>query len=456
MKPFNQKNLPEPLERAKQLALEHKISDASLLFSIPGYHTSSSQALVCSDDTVIAGDLLLSTRSGPLSKKQIAMLFCFGDLTIDGELLLDDYEYWPLLFVQGNLVCTNVLKGGMPLIVLGDLKTNYFIGEYNDGPMRVGGKLECLGYIPRVKEQGGIVGHVIGGGYNCPSFNAADEHGRKELSRIFKADVLEKGWLDSNKIRAMGRAKKSIWLSPEEIAAQEPPEMTTRPEKLQLRDSGINATHQGHLVKVAEISATIAKMIDQKIEFNPDKNSYPQSFAEAIRFQLEAHNNGKVLILPNNCVLPGLLILDWQEQWVEQNEIVAVCCMGDLTVEGDIINRTLEGGPLLFVGGKLASKNVIKAGAPIVVLEDLSANGVVIGEYNDGTMRIGGDLTAEAYLLLDHDGFVRGNINARTYSDDENEWREVLSASVFSSDDEDYPDVDLIYAAQKAGLEIFS
>jgi hypothetical protein len=94
--------------------------------------------------------------------------FAFGDLTIDGELLIDDYEYWPLLFVQGNLTCTNILKGGMPLIVLGDIKTTYFIGEYNDGPLRVGGKLDCKGYIPRVKEQGGIAGHVIAGGYNLP------------------------------------------------------------------------------------------------------------------------------------------------------------------------------------------------------------------------------------------------------------------------------------------------
>lgn len=455
MKPFKKTSLSQPLERAKQLALEHKISDASLLFSIPGYHTKSSEALVCSEDTTIAGDLLLSTRNGPLSKKQIAMLFCFGDLTIDGELLIDDYEYWPLLFVQGNLTCTNILKGGMPLIVLGNIKTTYFTGEYNDGPMRVGGKLECLGYIPRVKEQDGIAGHVIAGGYNCPSFNAAKEHGRKELSRIFQADALEKGWLDSSKIRELGRAGKTIWLSPEQIASQQPTPETVRPQKLDLSGSGIDATALGNLAAVTEIGTAIDKLIKDKIEFNPEKNSYPQSFAEAISFQLETYNRGKVLILPNNCVLPGLLILDWQEQWVEQNEIVAVCCMGNLTVEGDILNRTLEGGPLLFVGGNLATNSLIKAGAPIVVLEELRANGLVVGEYNDGTMRIGGDLTAEAYLLLDHDGFVRGNINARTYSDEENEWREVLCDAVFQSEDEDYPDVDLIYAAQKAGMKIF-
>jgi hypothetical protein len=153
--------------------------------------------------------------------------------------------------------------------------------------------------------------------------------------------------------------------------------------------------------------------------------------------------------------LTGLLILDWQEQWVEQNKVIAVCCLGDLIVEGDIVNRTLEGGPLLFVGGNLRVDNLVKAGAPVVVLGDVEANGLVIGEYNDGTMRIGGDLTAKAYLLLDHDGFVRGNTYAPMYSDEENEWREVLSDSVFPSEDEDYPEVDLIYAAQKAGMKIF-
>lgn len=458
MKQFTPTSLNKPLERAQQLSKEKQIADYKLLFSLPSYHTKSSEALVCEGNTTIEGDLLLSTRSGPLSKKKVAMLFCFGDLKIDGELLIDDYEYWPLLFVQGNLTCTNLLKGGMPLIVLGDIKTTYFIGEYNDGPMRVGGKLECLGYIPRVKDQGGIVGHIIAGGHSGQLFDAAKDHGRSALRQIFKAEALEKGWLDSSKVRALGQARESIWLSPEQIANQisnQPPaEAMERPEKLAL-SGGLDPTALGELVEVEKINSEIDKLIAEKIAFDPDKNSYPLSFSEPVRYQLQAYTKEKVLVLPHNCVLTGLLKLDWQEQWVEQNKVMAVCCLGDLIVDGDIVNRTLEGGPLLFVGGNLKVDNLVKAGAPLVVLGDVEADGLVIGEYNDGTMRIGGDLTAQAYLLLDHDGFVRGNTNARQYSDEEGEWREVLPDSVFASEDEDYPEVDLIYAAHKAGMKVF-
>lgn len=293
------------------------------------------------------------------------MIFCFGDLNIDGDLLIDDYEYWPLLFVQGNLTCKNLLKGGMPLIVLGDIKTTYFIGEYNDGPLRVGGKLDGAGYIPRVKDQGGIAGHVITGGYTCPAFNAAKDPGRSALAQVFKADALEKGWLDSSKVRALGRAGKSIWLGPEQTASQianlisnQQTAEVVRPEKLAL-SGGLDPTSLGELVAVNEINTEIFKLIEEKIAFDPDKNSYPLSFSEPVRFQLQAYPNEKVLVLPNNCTLTGLLKLDWQEHWVQQD------------------------------------------------------------------------------------------------SDEEDEWREVLSASVFASEDEDYPEVDLIYAAQKAGMKLF-
>lgn len=453
MKQFTQTSLNAALERAKQLSKEKQIADYKLIFSLPSYHTKSSAALVGEGNTTITGDLLLSTRTGPLSNKKIAMLFCFGDLNIEGELLIDDYEYWPLLFVQGDLTCTNLLKGGMPLIVLGDIKTTYFIGEYNDGPMRVGGQLDCVGYIPRVKDQDGVAGHVIAGGYTCPTFNAAKEHGRKALSQIFTADALEKGWLDSTKVRELGRAGKSIWLSPEQIASL-PATNVEQPEK-PLLSGGLDPTALGELVSTEKINSQIYKLIEEKIALDPDKNSYPLSFSEPVRFQLQDNAKGKVLVLPNNCVLTGLLVLDWQESWVQHNQVMAICCLGDLIVNGDIVNRTLEGGPLLFVGGNLRVDNLVKAGAPAVVLGDVEADGLVIGEYNDGTMRIGGDLTAQAYLLLDHDGFVRGHTNALQFSDDENEWREVLSAAVFPSEDEDYPDVDLIYAAHKTGMKVF-
>lgn len=456
MNQFVPTNISKPLERAKQLAKAQSIADYQLLFSMPGHHTKSAEVLVCDGPAQISGDLLLSTRSGHLSKKNFAMLFCFGDLNIDGDLLIDDYEYWPLLFIQGNLTCNNILKGGMPMIVLGDIKTTYLIGEYNDGPMRVGGKLDCKGYIPRVKDQNGIAGHVIAGGYNGRFFNAAKDNGRTVLSQTFKAEALDKGWLDSSKVRAMGKSGENIWLTADEARqVQAGAAPVTVPQKLDLTNTSVDPTSLGKLVSIDEIKTRMHELIEEKIEFNPDKNSYPQSFADTVRYQFESNKKGKILVLETNSALAGPLILDWKEPWVKRNNVIAICCLGDLKIDGDIVNRTLEGGPLLFVAGSLTVDNLVKAGAPVTVLGNIDATGIVIGEYNDGTMRVGGNLTAHAYLLFDHDGFVRGEISAISYSDDEGDWRDFLSPAVFPSEDEDYPDVDLIYAAHKAKMNLF-
>lgn len=435
MKSFIQTNIKDPLELAKKQAKEKYIADSDLIFSIPSYHTKASQTLVCEGNLTIKGDLLLSTKIDPLNKEEIVMLFCFGDLTIEGELLIDDYEYWPLLFVQGNLTCINLLKGGMPLIVLEDIKTNYFIGEFNDGPMRVGGKLQCLGYIPRFKDQDGFKGHIIAGGWSGQKFDASIDHGRSALSQIFKKDALENGWLDSTKVRQLGRAGESIWLSEGEVSRMPQITETIRPQKLELRGTGIDPTLLGKLLTVEQADPEIFKLIKEKMELNPKKNSYPRSFIDVISCHFEASAEEKILVLDSKKTLEGLLILDWEEAWIRQNKIMAVCCLDDLTIKGDVINRTLDNGPLLFVAGNLKIDNVIKAGAPVMVLGDVEADGLVVGEYNHGCMHIGGDLSAQAYLLLDHHGVVRGDINAFKHSDEDGEWREVLSASVFASED---------------------
>jgi hypothetical protein len=107
-------------------------------------------------------------------------------------------------------------------------------------------------------------------------------------------------------------------------------------------------------------------------------------------------------------------------------------------------------------GGNLRVDNLVKAGAPVVVLGDVKADGIVIGEYNDGTMRIGGDLTANAYLLLDHDGFVRGNTNGRRcIATKKMNGAKYFQIQCFPQKMKTIPEVDLIYAAQKSGMKIF-
>jgi hypothetical protein len=109
-------------------------------------------------------------------------------------------------------------------------------------------------------------------------------------------------------------------LSPEQInnqiSNQPPNEAAVRPEKLAL-SGGLDPTSRGELVGTEEINSQINQLIEDKIAFAPDQNSYPLSFSEPVRYQLQAYAEEKVLVLPNNCVLTGLLILDWQENWVD-------------------------------------------------------------------------------------------------------------------------------------------
>ncbi len=122
---------------------------------------------------------------------------------------------------------------------------------------------------------------------------------------------------------------------------------------------------------------------------------------------------------------------------------------------GDVLNRALESGVLLLVDGDLTANNVIKAGATIIVLGSVRASGLVIGQYNDGVLRVGGDLDASAFLLFDHDGFVRGETRARRFTDDDGAWHDVLVPALFEDEEEFHPDVSRIWAYQHAGKEIF-
>lgn len=219
--------------------------------------------------------------------------------------------------------------------------------------------------------------------------------------------------------------------------------------------TSIDPTRFGIVNNVGEVLTAVQEKIKAKIEYDPARYSYPESFAEYVRAQFKNFSDGNVLVLPPNTVIDGDLVLDWSQPWISKNKICAVICDGDLSVTGDIVNRTLESGALLFVDGNLQVNNLIKSGATVMVLGDVNAKGLVVGEYNDGVLRIGGDLDAAAYLLFDHDGFVRGTNSARSHSDDDGEWQEVLVSELFDDEDDWHPNVGKLWAYSRAQKAIF-
>lgn len=219
--------------------------------------------------------------------------------------------------------------------------------------------------------------------------------------------------------------------------------------------NSVDPTVLGTIKKAGEMSPVVQEKIKAKIEHDPARYSYPESFAEYVRAQFKNFPDESVLVLPPNTVIDGDLVLDWSQSWISKNKICAVVCDGDLTVTGDVVNRTLESGVLLFIDGNLNVTNLIKSGATVMVLGDAHAKGIVVGEYNDGVLRIGGNLDAAAYLLFDHDGFVRGANKARSHTDDDGEWQEVLVSELFDDEGDWHPNVDRLWAYSRVGKNIF-
>jgi hypothetical protein len=101
------------------------------------------------------------------SDRGILFIIWNGDLTIEGDLLDDDFGMKPLLIIKGNLTVRNWLRGGMATFVGGHVKASGFvIGHYNDSALFVGGDLTAAGYMPRAKpckDLPNIVPHQIAG-----------------------------------------------------------------------------------------------------------------------------------------------------------------------------------------------------------------------------------------------------------------------------------------------------
>ncbi|MCB1552837.1 MAG: hypothetical protein KDJ14_03430 [Xanthomonadales bacterium] len=116
-------------------------------------------------------DLTLNSSSdvsGPwYSGRGIGVLYWPGDLSIDGDLLDDDYTSLPILVVQGNLTLRHWLRGGMSAFVGGSVHASgYVVGHYNDSALFVGGDLRAEGYLPCAKPQSSmpdVAPHQIAG-----------------------------------------------------------------------------------------------------------------------------------------------------------------------------------------------------------------------------------------------------------------------------------------------------
>lgn len=216
----------------------------------------------------------------------------------------------------------------------------------------------------------------------------------------------------------------------------------------------VDPNSAGSWVLAEELIEPLSKQIETAVPLEPSCSSYPEYFREFVHAHLQRYRKHHVLVLPGGTTLPGDLELDFSADWIATKRLAGLACQGDLTVNGDVYNRTLSFGPLLFVQGDLRVNNLIKAGAPVVVLGNIEAQGIVVGEYNDGVLRVGGDLRAQAYFLFDHDGYVRQQVEGPSFSSEDDIWREILVDDVFENEREDTPDINLLWQRSRSGKTV--
>lgn len=420
--------------------------------------------LVWEGDHTISGDWTVDWLQPWVDRKKIAAIACFGNLTVEGDLLNRSSHHEPLLFVAGDLRVRNLIKGGIPLFVLGSLLADGYVVDLIDegmdgaflkdprgGLLRVGGDLVAAGYVPRTGDFTDTKGHVIAGSVRARTFDAR-VHGRPEMRAAFVPEALTDGWYDTLKIVALEHDGLRVWRDPSEPPP--PPLKPVEPPALP-QVHGVDPSDLGRLSPSREVAPRLCELIAAAVPHDPESSSYPEMFAGDVRHSLEGSPENPVLVLPPGTHLSGDLELDWGIGWIERNGIAGVACEGDLTLDGDVLNRNSDTGPLLFVGGKLRVRNLIAGGSRVIVLGDVEASGLVVGFYNHGSIQVRGDLRAQAFIMEDHGGYVHGTTHAPSIGDLDNA-RDILVPEVFEDPYEDWPspNVDWLWARQRAGLPV--
>lgn len=159
-----------------------------------------------------------SASSSWYSDRRIRFLIWEGDLTIEGDLIDDDFQMPPILVVRGNLTVRSWLRGGMPAFIGGGVRASGFIvGHYNDSALFVGGDLTAAGYLPGAKpypDLPKVRPHQIGGKVDARTLSLLDTCD-DELRSTFVEDVLgsdsEGVSLDEKSVLERVASGKSVW-----------------------------------------------------------------------------------------------------------------------------------------------------------------------------------------------------------------------------------------------------
>ncbi|WP_338849105.1 hypothetical protein V8J88_09135 [Massilia sp. W12] len=179
----------------------------------------------------------------------------------------------------------------------------------------------------------------------------------------------------------------------------------------------------------------------------------------------------QMAILPAMRIDGDLLLTKHEKNsshWYEARNLACLFIDGDLTVTGDLLDCDYHGLPILLVRGNMTMRNWLRGGMSTFVHGHVSAQGYIIGHYNDSALFVGGALHAQGYMprarpypdmqdVIPHQ--IQGGVFARQFDIEGAENEDYLAAfapEVLGGEDGYiWLEEDLVIERQLAGLPVW-
>ncbi len=125
--------------------------------------------------------------------------------------------------------------------------------------------------------------------------------------------------------------------------------------------------------------------------------------SEAAFLDMES-NDSYFYIHTGDLHLQGDFVLDTDtlEDAPDGRPILGFLIIGNLEVEGSILNETGDYGPILYVAGNVSCRHLLIGGSPVRVTGNISAAEVIMLHYNHGWMQCDGTFTAPVMIVEDY------------------------------------------------------
>lgn len=111
----------------------------------------------------------------------------------------------------------------------------------------------------------------------------------------------------------------------------------------------------------------------------------------------------------------GALLKHFDLKVSTDRPIQGLVFLGNLTVNGSVINAEGDYGPFVYVKGNIACQSLLLGGAYVVVEGDIVAQEVVMTDYNHGFLNCNGVVSAPVFIVEDHSTYFKRRENILFY-----------------------------------------